>query len=344
MTKVALVHDSVQKYRRPLFDVINDEYDTTFFLGDQRTAPDEYQTQSWNALNIIRSLRNSDYDVVIAPEYTQRAAWWAFIGGRINDTPIIQWTEIWNKPEWDFPTRTAASILLRTANKFVNGYVVPGNPHARWIIKNTLRGVNEIKIAPNATHISSKGFREKDDSTPPKILYFGQVIPRKGVDILVEAVGEIEQEVELIICGGGDDEYRETLNEKAKNLGVPLDMREWIPDAEVMGVYQEGDIYAILSRADPAPISVVEAMQAGNPVVASKTVGCAEDLIRGKGSGYVVPPESPEATSKALTKLLDPRRRRKMGKRAYKIATNVATTERMFEVFDDAITSAISEQ
>jgi glycosyltransferase involved in cell wall biosynthesis len=339
-TALAIVHDSVQPYRRPLFDALNEKYETGFFLGDQQTAPADYRTQGWDGDTLIRALRGGAFDVVIAPEYIQSAAWKTYLGARLGRTPVIQWTERWDTPAWTWRTRLASLGLLRIVDKTVEAYIVPGTAHARFVAQNSARNVDEIHIAPNTTHFSiSESEISTNPDTPPTVLYFGQVIPRKGIDVLVEAMGDIEQEVELMICGGGDEDFRRSLKQRAKELDVSLTMEGWVPEEDVADLYSQADIYAILSREDPAPISVVEAMQAQTPVVVSESVGCAEDLVRGKGTGYVVPTESQQSTTAALKRLLDPQRREKMSERARQMGTTIATTERMIETFDDAIVS-----
>lgn len=67
------------------------------------------------------------------------------------------------------------------------------------------------------------------------------------------------------------------------------------------------------SRQEGFPITILEAMAAGKPVVATNVGGCAEAVVNGE-TGIVVSPEDPEALAEALEHMLThPDEARRMG-------------------------------
>ncbi len=151
---------------------------------------------------------------------------------------------------------------------------------------------------------------------PPRVLYVGLLTPRKGVLDLVQASSLLSErgvEHELWLLGGTPDEgpsaeaeVRGALGGRARLLGTraPEDM----PAA-----YAEADVFCLPSWWEAMPMSVLEAMASGLPVVATD-VGDVPRLVADGSTGYVVPPRDPQRLAEALERLLrDPDRARSMG-------------------------------
>jgi glycosyltransferase involved in cell wall biosynthesis len=141
---------------------------------------------------------------------------------------------------------------------------------------------------------------------PPRVLYVGLLTPRKGVLDLIEASRLLtDQGVrhELQLLGGTPDEgpaaavpVLEAAEGTARLLGTraPEDM----PQA-----YAEADVFCLPSWWEAMPLSVLEAMAAGLPVVATD-VGDVSRLVT-PPCGRVVPTKSPQLLAEALRPLLE---------------------------------------
>jgi len=111
-----------------------------------------------------------------------------------------------------------------------------------------------------------------------RVLYVGQLIHRKGVDILLRAFSYVPN-VELHVIGNGEDE------QLFKNLASELSLNErvvWVgqlPDDQVRTYMQSSDILVLPSRHDGWGAVVNEALMAGTPVICSSACG-ASDLIQ----------------------------------------------------------------
>lgn len=170
------------------------------------------------------------------------------------------------------------------------------------------------------------------EHTPPRVLYVGLLTPRKGVLDLLDAsrlLAERGVDHELWLLGGTPDEgpsaeaeVRAELDGRARMLGTRAP--EHMPAA-----YAEADVFCLPSWWEAMPLSVLEAMASGLPVVATD-VGDVPRLVLDGRTGFVVPPRNPTSLAGALERLLrDPQRASRMGK---------AGRDRVAERFSSAAT------
>lgn len=153
-------------------------------------------------------------------------------------------------------------------------------------------------------------------SHPPRILYVGLLSPRKGVLDLLEASRILQAEgVEhhLWLLGGTPDEGPAAavpVLAAAEGHATLLGTR---PPEEMPAAYARADVFCLPSWWEAMPLSVLEAMAAGLPVVATDVGDVARAVAHGT-TGYLVPARSPDRLAGALRPLLrDPELRRRMG-------------------------------
>ncbi|WP_137922405.1 glycosyltransferase [Hydrogenophaga sp. 2FB] len=121
----------------------------------------------------------------------------------------------------------------------------------------------------------------------PQILYVGQLIPRKRVDLLLTAFSQFGQPTaRLRIIGKGEEE--QNLRQLAQQLGVADRVRfsPGMPNAETVAAMADADVLVLPSRFDGWGAVVNEALMVGTPVICSDRCG-ASDLIEDGRNGYV---------------------------------------------------------
>jgi glycosyltransferase involved in cell wall biosynthesis len=137
------------------------------------------------------------------------------------------------------------------------------------------------------------------------------LIPRKGIDLLVSACARLSVPARLHVYGDG--EMRGDLQEQARRVGVDTTFHGWVPD--VRDHLEDLDLFVLPSRGENLPISILEAMAAALPVVATRVGGVPELVVDGE-NGLLVAPDDIEALSSALEALAgDPERRSLLGRR-----------------------------
>jgi glycosyltransferase involved in cell wall biosynthesis len=147
-----------------------------------------------------------------------------------------------------------------------------------------------------------------------RIVYAGQVIRGKGVDVLLESLARVSLPFEAIILGDGS--HRSHCEQLSVKLGLQdrVNFVGFVSQAEITKYYREATV-AVMSSLWPEPFGAtgLEAMRCGLPVVAFNAGGIREWLIDG-WNGYLVPWMDRERYAASLEELLrDKSLARKMG-------------------------------
>jgi phosphatidylinositol alpha-1,6-mannosyltransferase len=154
------------------------------------------------------------------------------------------------------------------------------------------------------------------------ILGLSRLVPRKGFDVLIDAVAQLtptRTDVTLAIGGRGRDLRR--LERRAGERDLPVRFLGRVPNDQLPAAYASADIFAMLCRnrwagleQEGFGIVFVEAAACGVPSVAGSSGGAAEAVVDGETGAVVADPADVDAVAGALARLLDdPATRARMG-------------------------------
>jgi glycosyltransferase involved in cell wall biosynthesis len=156
---------------------------------------------------------------------------------------------------------------------------------------------------------------------PPTILFAGVLSPRKGLIDLIEASTELQRRGvahQLVVAGGAPEEgpQAEAETREAASHGAPARFIGTQPHDAMARLYRGADVFCLPSWWEAMPLTVLEAMASGLPVVGT-TVGDIPRAIDDGVTGRLVAPQQPQALADALDPLLrDPQLRTTMGRAA----------------------------
>jgi glycosyltransferase involved in cell wall biosynthesis len=120
----------------------------------------------------------------------------------------------------------------------------------------------------------------------------------------------------LLLLLVGDGECRQELETLAGELGIAPRVRFMGFRDDIEGILSASDLFVLSSLTEGMPLSVLEAMAAGLPVVATR-VGGVPELVTDGETGLLVAPKDPEALAAALLSLIEDRSSRlRMGRAA----------------------------
>lgn len=203
-----------------------------------------------------------------------------------------------------------ARHFVRFVFNHVDAVIVLSASWERWACANFRRArvvciANPVRLAPPETE-------PRDAAT---VLFLGRLGERKGTYDLVEAVaGLVGRYPNLKLLLGGDGEH-ERVTAAVRQLGLEsnVEVLGWVTGGKKAELLNRAAVYVLPSYAEGLPVSVLEAMAAGLPVVAS-SVGGIPELVDHGITGCLIQPGDVEALRDALSKLLaDGRLRTEMG-------------------------------
>ncbi|MEO9254541.1 MAG: glycosyltransferase [Tepidiformaceae bacterium] len=146
-------------------------------------------------------------------------------------------------------------------------------------------------------------------ATRPVLLWVGRMEKLKGVDILINAVAQLdERDFTLLIVGG--DEYAADLKAElhaqveATGLGANIRFEGAVPHGDLPLYYSAADVCVVPSYYESFGLVAVEAMACGTPVVASRVGGLISTVTDGV-NGYLIPWRCPEPFAEKLEVLLN---------------------------------------
>jgi colanic acid/amylovoran biosynthesis glycosyltransferase len=207
-------------------------------------------------------------------------------------------------------------LLLREA-----AFVAAVSGHHRDVILERVPDIDSGRV--HVVHVGvrwqdlaekgAEGAHPPPGAAPARIVSVGNLVPMKGMDVLVEAVGRLVatgRELELEIVGDGPE--REQLEDQVRHAGLTGVVRflGQRPPAEAHAAMRRADLFALAcleapdGAKDGVPTVLMEAMASGRPVISTRLSGIPE-LIDDGGTGWLVPPDDADALAAGIADALD---------------------------------------
>jgi len=216
-------------------------------------------------------------------------------------------------------------------------------------------GYDPAEMAPMDAGTARRGLGWREEEF--RILQLGRMVPRKGVDNVIEALGVLQRRhgvaARLCVVGGNDvrPDERATpelarLRRVAAQAGV-ADRVEFTGRRdrhELCRYYCASDVFVTTPWYEPFGITPVEAMACGRPVVGADTGGIRTTVKDGK-TGFLVPARDPAALAERLARLAgDAELCRRMGlagaRRARRLFTWQQVARDLLAVYDGLVDQA----
>lgn len=135
------------------------------------------------------------------------------------------------------------------------------------------------------------------------LLSVGDLIPRKNQVVIVDALPLLPESVKLLVCGEGVE--RESLESQIARLGLGGRARMLGFRSDMAEIMHACDALVFPSVHEGLPVSVMEAMASGLPVIASSIRGIDPDLLKDHESGLVLNPADAGHIAAAVAELMD---------------------------------------
>lgn len=209
----------------------------------------------------------------------------------------------------------------------------------------------DIQVIPNGVDLTA--FRQPIvaadrselgfDANNVVFIYVGRLGPEKNLPFLIRCFAGVVQafpQARLLLVGDGPE--RKYLQETVERSGIApyVCFAGMVPYEKVCRFLKMADVFATASVTEVHPLSVIEAMAAGLPVLGIHSPGISDSVIDGV-SGFLVGEEDMAAYTAKMARLISEKEERlRMGKRAQQESERFSidyTGEKMLEVYQSAI-------
>ncbi|OBS51668.1 hypothetical protein A8B73_14665 [Methylosinus sp. 3S-1] len=289
------------------------------FVGRRWREIEPFGLRATFVPEVFAAVRRGGFDAVWVNGHVVAANFLAMAAARLAGLPILMRCEthlgLASPPPKRFVRRPLLSAYFSLCDAFLaigsanrDFYLAMGAPAEKialvpYAIDND-RFLRDARLSPQARVAarSRYGFREGR----PVVLYVSKLQRRKHPDDLLRAAGMLAAEgldFDLAIAGSGEMEG--DLRKMAGALGLAnVVFPGFVNQSEMPTLLGAADIFALPAEAEPWGLVVNEAMCAGLPIVVSRELGCAPDLLREGENGFGFPAGDFGALADALRPLI----------------------------------------
>ena len=184
------------------------------------------------------------------------------------------------------------------------------------VVHNGIADINPLPVAENRNKI-------------PVLTMVARLAPQKNFIGLLDALSHIEEKYLLQIVGDGPD--LEKIKRHATQLGIDKNISFMGSRSDVPEILAETDIFILSSDWEGYPISILEAMRAGLPIICTRVGGTPEAVINEK-NGLLVARGNTQALASAISRLIkDTQERQEFGRNSRVLFERQGTTEIMLK-------------
>ena len=251
------------------------------------------------ALQFARELRRWSPDVFHAHLSSPSACRSAIVAAKLAGVRVVATVQLY------VPVRgVRATYPQRLLSLGVDRYIAVSNEVASQMRALCIGGARKIRVVYNGVPIEqfdrdTNGLSLGAGSCSTA-LAIARLHPQKGLGYLLQAATLLPH-VRFLVAGDGP--ARSELTRKADTLRLGDRFRFLGEREDVPALLKAADVFVLPSLYEGLPVSVLEAMAAGTPVVATAVGGTDEAVVDGE-SGILVPPRDPEALANAIREVL----------------------------------------
>jgi glycosyltransferase involved in cell wall biosynthesis len=271
--------------------------------------------------DVIRLIRERGIDVVHshgkgAGLYGRCAAWWTGVAA-VHTFHGIHYDEY---PRWVVPLylslERALGRLTRVVINVSWSQEREGLALGLFSLARSRVIVNGVDESAVGALVGRRGVGKAQLGLPADVPVIGTVArfdPVKGIGLLLETLSVLRRRIpaHLVLAGGGDEEREVRRQAAASGLAEHVTFLGQYQDA--VRILSALDVFVSGSRKEGLPLTILEAMACGVPVVATRVPGNVDTVSDGV-TGLLAEPGSPEDLADKVALLLeDPERRRTMG-------------------------------
>ena len=294
-------------------------------------------------LRLVRFLRAQPYDIVHT--HTSKGGFLGRLAARLVGVPVVIHTAHGFAFHEDspLPIRLFYAALERLASRWCHRIVAVSEFHRDWAIRLGMCRPASIVAIPNgitAPHrnpeIDPARIRRRLRAGPGDVLIVtvSRLAPDKGLEYLLQAAAMLPRtEPHIHIAVAGDGPARGRLERLAGRLGVTCRVLFLGFRSDIADLLAAGDMVVLPSVREGLSISLLEAMAAGKPIVAT-SIGSQREVAAHREMAWLVPPADSRSLRDAIVGLARDRALRdSLGANARAVYESSYTEKRMLQSY-----------
>jgi glycosyltransferase involved in cell wall biosynthesis len=300
----------------------------------------KYDLRVWPRL--VHLLRERRTDAVVTVGAGDKMFWGRLAAKRVGVPVILSALHSTGWPD-------GVGRLNRVLTPITDGFIAVADSHGEHMLLNEGFPAEKVFVIPNG--VDTNRFAPTPDAaslrteigvapTDPVVSIVAALRPEKNHELFLRAAARVVKQLPsakfLII---GDGPRREPLEQYAAELGITSSVRFLGTRSDIPQLLSTSDAFALTSHNEANPLSILEAMSVGKPVVATNVGSIKEAVVDGQ-TGYLVPAGDATALADRLVSLLeDPLRARAMGELGRAVVLNSWSVDAMVHRYERLIAS-----
>lgn len=338
--RVAFVSVLPSPYQRDLFETLSrwEGIDLRVFYLERRTPDSPWPenplgvyesvlpgfclTLAGARIHFNRPPEFGPFDVIVLNSLMAATAQWLMRVGLRGKRWVFWGEKLRGKQSgWKGPLhRTLSSALKGTTAIVAIGSRAAADYEERFPDKPVWNIPYYCNLAPFADAATGRSRR-----STTTFLFCGQMIRRKGVDILLDAFTRVavhDHDARLLLVGR-EARLPELLDRVSSPIRERIEYAGFQAPEALPPFFARADVFVLPSRYDGWGVVVNQALGAGLPILCSNEVGAAYDLVEDGVNGYRFPPEHAEALAMKMEKMAaDPSLRERFAAASFGKAAN----------------------
>lgn len=200
-------------------------------------------------------------------------------------------------------------ILFRLINKFIDGFICVSKSSKDWFLQNFyFISPDKVTVIENCVDLEKffmiRGRNFK--STPYIITMVSRIdLPSKDPHTLVKAIKLLQQKnYPVFLRFVGDGNAKKEIEDLSCLLGLESKVEITGFTYRVSDFLKDTDIFVLSTMGEGMPISILEAMAVGLPIIASRVIGVT-DVIKHENTGLLVEPRNPKLLAENIERLIN---------------------------------------
>lgn len=382
--KILYIHPAIRTYRVGIFELLSTKLNVKFFWSGKSKEISHISEE------INRILKNTNINYTQAKEIHNLPidnfsldllklpfqGYKVYIFSNITSVPylilapflrlmgkrIIVFDELWRYPKEVNKYKKIYPYVKFLTKYCLDGVVAAGSRAKEFYIEEFGFDKYKIEIAYNTTidtkeyvqdEILDKSIKQKlkKITTKKKILYLGRIVKYKGLDVLINAMQDIDSNYDLIVVGDGDFKKECEILVSDLNLNERIHFLGSCLSNEAPYYYKNCDIFVLPTRfrldvnvqIESWGFTVNEAMALEVPVVTTTAVGSGFDLIVDGVTGGLAIAGDANSLSEKINFIIENNEDNKIGKEARKHLLKTCNYDDNLKAYENIIKKVLDE-